>query len=220
MFNLSPLPPLTRLLAFVPYSRNALRRTALAMLAGASLALVACTRDDGPWKLANISGHLPDLNFSLVADNGKPAFGTLFKGYTTLVFFGYTHCPDVCPETMVKLMQVLTKLDKSARNVRILFISVDPHRDTPQTLHSYVQAFDSEHIVGLTGSEKQIAHLARRYRVAYQAEKPEGNDSYEVMHGAAIYVFDRHGRARLLATANDSPDAIAHDLKYLIQQTS
>lgn len=201
-------------------SAAALRRTALVAALGASVALAACARDDTPWKLANVTGHLPDLGFSLLADSGKPVTGASFEGRTTLVFFGYTHCPDVCPETMAKLMQVLAKLGDDARDVRILFISVDPHRDTPQTLHAYVDAFDPQHVVGLTGSEKQIAELARRYRVAYQAEKPKGDGNYEVTHSSAIYVFDRTGRARLLATAGDPVDVIAGDVKRLIEQTS
>ncbi|KAG0193150.1 hypothetical protein DFQ28_006156 [Apophysomyces sp. BC1034] len=197
-----------------------LRHAVLALSIGLSVALAACTRDDGQWKLANVAGHLPDLGFSLQADSGNTVSGASFAGQTTLVFFGYTHCPDVCPETMARLMQVLAKLGDAARDVRILFISVDPHRDTPQTLHAYVQAFDPQHVVGLSGSEKQIADLARRYRVAYQAEKPDGNGSYEVTHSSAIYIFDRTGRARLLATATDSADTIAGDLKRLIEPTS
>lgn len=216
-----PLPSsVARLSTLASRSAAALRRTALVAALGASVALAACARDDTPWKLANVTGHLPDLGFSLLADSGKPVTGASFEGRTTLVFFGYTHCPDVCPETMAKLMQVLAKLGDDARDVRILFISVDPHRDTPQTLHAYVDAFDPQHVVGLTGSEKQIAELARRYRVAYQAEKPKGDGNYEVTHSSAIYVFDRTGRARLLATAGDPVDVIAGDVKRLIEQTS
>jgi protein SCO1/2 len=197
-----------------------LRQIMLTLFIGASVALSACMRDDGQWKLVNVTGHLPDLGFSLQADNGSTVSGASFAGKTTLVFFGYTHCPDVCPETMARLMQALSQLGDDARDVRILFISVDPHRDTPQTLHTYVQAFDPQHVVGLSGSEKQIANLARRYRVAYQAERPDGDGNYEVMHSSAIYVFDRTGRARLLATATDSADTIVSDLKRLIERTS
>lgn len=192
----------------------------LAIGIGVSVALSACARDDGQWELANVTGHLPDLNFSLQADNGSTVSGASFAGKTTLVFFGYTHCPDVCPETMARLMQVVAQLGDDARDVRILFISVDPHRDTPQTLHAYVRAFDPQHVVGLSGSERQIADLARRYRVAYQAEKPNGDGNYEVMHSSAVYIFDRTGRARLLATAADPVDIIAGDLKRLIEQTA
>jgi protein SCO1 len=210
---------LCRLSSPLRHPWTALRRALTVATLGAALVLAACARDDGPWKLVDVTGHLPDLGFSLLADDGKPVTSATFKGRTTLVFFGYTHCPDVCPETMARLMQVLAKLGNDARDVRILFISVDPHRDNPQTLHAYVDAFDPEHVVGLTGSDKQIAELARRYRVAYQAEKPQGDGNYEVTHSSAIYIFDRTGRARLLATATDPVDTVAGDLKRLIEQT-
>lgn len=185
----------------------------------ACVALIAgCSHDDGPWQLTNVTGHLPDLAFTLTEDTGQSVTGSAFRGKTTLVYFGYTHCPDVCPETMARLMQVLGKLPADdAKQVRILFISVDPARDTPQALHEYVAAFDAEHIRGLTGTDAQVESLAKRYRVAYQMEKRDPNGSYEVTHSSAVYVFDREGHARLLATSNDTPDAIAHDLRRVIE---
>jgi protein SCO1/2 len=185
-------------------------------------ALVAgCSQNEPPWQLTNVSGHLPDLSFSLTGEDGKPIDASAFKGDTTLVFFGYTHCPDVCPETMARLMQVLVKLgDKEAQRVRILFISVDPARDTPQAMRDYVNAFDAVHARGLTGTDRQIESLARRYRVAYQMEKRDPNGNYEVTHSSAVYIFDAAGRARLLATAADSPDALAHDLRRIIDTAS
>ncbi|WP_244106197.1 SCO family protein [Paraburkholderia phenazinium] len=182
--------------------------------------LAGCTHKEEPWHLTNVTGHLPDLDFSLVRDDGKPVTGEAFKGDTALVYFGYTHCPDVCPETMARLMQVLAKLGPQAQKVRILFITVDPARDTPKALHDYVGAFDAEHAVGLTGSDRQIETLARHYRVAYQMEKRDPNGSYEVTHSSAVYVFDAQGHARLLATDHDSPDVIAADLRRIIEDHS
>jgi protein SCO1 len=184
------------------------------------LLLGACSHPGKPWELTNVSGHLPDLDFALTADNGQHVTGSSFLGKTTLVYFGYTHCPDVCPETMARLMQVLAKLGPDAHNVRILFISVDPARDTPQALHAYVDAFDAQHARGLTGSDAQIESLAKRYRVAYQMEKRDPDGSYEVTHSSAVYVFDAQGRARLLATDQNTPDAIAHDLRRVIDDTT
>jgi protein SCO1/2 len=193
----------------------------LAFCAAMALGLLAgCTHKEEPWHLTNVTGHLPDLDFSLVSDNGKPITGEAFKGDTALVYFGYTHCPDVCPETMARLMQVLAKLGPQAQKVRILFITVDPARDTPKALHDYVGAFDAEHAVGLTGSDRQIETLARHYRVAYQMEKRDPNGSYEVTHSSAVYVFDAQGHARLLATDHDSPDVIAADLRRIIEDHS
>jgi protein SCO1/2 len=199
-----------------PQRPNRTTRPALLGLAVVLAALAGCTHKDEPWRLTNVSGHLPDLDFSLVADDGKPVTGENFKGDTSLVYFGYTHCPDVCPETMARLMQVLGKLGPDAQKVRILFITVDPARDTPKALHDYVGAFDAQHAVGLTGSDAQIETLARHYRVAYQMEKRDPNGDYEVTHSSAVYVFDAQGRARLLATSNDSPDVIADDLRRII----
>lgn len=201
---------------FEPAGRRILR--ALAALACAAL-VAGCTHDDGHWQLTDVTGHLPDLAFTLTADTGQSVTASVFRGETTLVYFGYTHCPDVCPETMARLMQVLEKLPAAdAKQVRILFISVDPARDTPQALHAYVTAFDAQHIRGLTGTDAQVESLAKRYRVAYQMEKRDPNGSYEVTHSSAVYIFDRDGRARLLATSGDSPDAIAHDLQRVIEQ--
>jgi len=177
------------------------------------------THDTAPWHLADVSGHLPDLRFSLTADNGQPVTGESFRGHTTFVYFGYTHCPDVCPETMARLMEVLSKLGPDAQNVKILFVSVDPARDTPKALHAYVDAFDAQHAIGLTGTDGQIESLARRYRVAYQADKPAPDGSYEVTHSSAVYVFDARGHARLLATATDAPDLIATDVRRVIDET-
>jgi protein SCO1/2 len=199
-------------------ARGSFARTA-ATLALATALLGACSHETAPGHLADVSGHLPDLEFSLTADNGKPVTAESFRGHTTFVYFGYTHCPDVCPETMARLMQVLAKLGPDARNVRILFISVDPARDTPEALHAYVDAFDPQHAVGLTGTDRQIESLARRYRVAYQAEKPTRDGNYEVTHSSAVYVFDARGRARLLGTDNDAPELIAADVRRVIDDT-
>ncbi|WP_206955674.1 SCO family protein [Trinickia acidisoli] len=185
----------------------------------ACAALIAgCAPDNGHWQLTDVTGHLPDLAFKLTADDGQSVTASAFHGKTTLVYFGYTHCPDVCPETMARLMQVIAKLPPAdAKQVRILFISVDPARDTPQVLHAYVTAFDAAHIRGLTGTDAQVESLAKRYRVAYQMEKRDPSGSYEVTHSSAVYIFDRDGRARLLATSTDTPNAIAHDLKRVIE---
>ncbi len=199
--------------------RRRLLRVAAAALA--AVALAACTRGgEPPWHLTDVTGHLPDLSFSLTGGDGRPVDAAAFKGHVALVYFGYTHCPDVCPETMARLMEVLGKLGPQARDVRILFVSVDPARDTPQAMQSYVAAFDAEHARGLTGSGRAIESLAKRYRVAYQMEQRDPSGGYEVTHSSAVYIFDAHGRARLLATDRDTPDAIATDVRRIIDPAS
>lgn len=196
------------------------RRIALIAALGVLTALAGCKHPTEPWQLTNVTGHLPDLDFSLTGDDGHAVTGDTFKGRVSLVYFGYTHCPDVCPETMGRLMQVLGKLGPDAQKVRILFITVDPARDTPQALHDYVGAFDAQHAEGLSGTDWQIESLAKRYRVAYQMEKRDPNGNYEVTHSSAVYVFDSQGHARLLATDHDTPDAIAQDLRRIIDDRS
>jgi protein SCO1 len=186
-----------------------------------SASLAACSRPDTtPWKLTDVSGHLPDLDFKLTDDTGKPVTGQSFLGQTTLVYFGYTHCPDVCPETMARLMQVMQQLGPDAKNTRIVFITVDPARDTAAALHDYVRAFDAQHAVGLTGTDGAIESIAKRYRVAYQMEKRDPSGAYDVTHSSAVYIFDSHGHARLLATESDSIESITHDLRRVIDSTA
>ncbi len=184
-------------------------RTLAASLALCGLcALGACSQPAQPWHLTDVSGHLPDLDFSLIDDGGASVTGHSFAGRTTLVYFGHTHCPDVCPETMARLMQVLQRVGPDADKTRIVFISVDSARDTPALLRAYVRAFDNRHAVGLTGSDRAIETVAQCYRVAYQMDKRDPDGAYEVTHSSAVYIFDRDGHARLLTTDHDSVDAI------------
>ena len=160
--------------------------------------LAACGDRNVNWTLYDVKGHLPDLKFSLPGAGGKTVSSDDLKGKTVLLFFGYASCPDICPTTMAQLTAVLQNLGDKARDVRIVFVSVDPHRDTPDILQAYVDAFN-KNAMGVTGDEKQIADLARRYRVAYQIEKPKPGDDaeiYDVTHSRGVYIFDNKGRAR------------------------
>jgi len=185
------------------------------------LALTACSEPDYKWSLYDISGHLPDLEFSLKGVGNQTVTQVNLKNKTVLVFFGYASCPDICPTTMAQLTEVIAKLGDNARDVRIVFISVDPHRDTPDMLQAYVDSFN-KNAIGLTGSENAVSVLARRYRIAYQIEKPsrgENPEIYDVTHSRGVFIFDRFGKARLLASDTESIDIITADLKHLIQTT-
>lgn len=164
-----------------------------------------------------VRGFLPDLRFELTAAGQKTVTEKDFAGKIVMMFFGYASCPDICPTTMAQLSQVMDALGPQADHVRILFVSVDPHRDTPEILEAYVNAFDS-HAIGLTGSEKQISQLARRYRVAYQIEKPRGDDPevYEVAHSRGIYIFDGEGKARLLASDGEAVEKLVSAVRGLL----
>lgn len=192
------------------------RRALLGVLAVVSLAaLSACHREPQPeWRLHDVAGHLPDLDFHMTDDNGKAVTGADYRGKVAIMYFGYTHCPDVCPLTLTQLHVVLDRLGPAADNVRILFVSVDPKRDTPPVMHEYVNAFDKR-AVGLTGSESEVEALAKRYRSAFTREPDKGDGAYDVSHSSAIYLFDGSGKARLLATPSASQDDIVHDLTLL-----
>lgn len=192
-------------------------RLALFLLSLACILLLAgCQQgNDLPFKLTSIRGHMPDLQFQLTDDSGKTVTAADYRGKVVLLYFGYTHCPDVCPLTLAHLHVAMQQLGRQADDVRILFVSVDPVRDTPAALHAYVNAFDKR-VVGLTGSPAAIEALSKRYRAAFTRE-PSGTDgNYEVSHSSAIYVFDRAGHARVLSTPVTPQADLVHDLKLLL----
>lgn len=190
----------------------------LAALAGAFVLSFAVAAESNS-ALHKVRGFLPDLEFTLQGAGDKVFTEENFEGKTVLMFFGYASCPDVCPTTMAQLAQVMAELGDEASKVRILFISVDPHRDTPDILQAYVNAFDSN-AIGLTGTEKQVADVARRYRVAYQIEKPKGDDEevYEVAHSRGVYVFDDEGHARYLAADTESVEVLLSGVRSLLAE--
>jgi len=200
----------------------ALRRRArrCAILAPVLLALASggCSHS-AKWHNTDIAGSLPALSFSMMrADDHKQVTAADYRGKVTLLYFGYTYCPDVCPLTLSNVSKILKHLGPAASGVRLLFVTVDPQRDTPQVLRQYVAAFAPQ-IDGLRGDADELAALARRYRVAYSVD-PKGLDGYEVTHSSGIYAFDRHGKARLLisslSTATPDLDGTAADLRALL----
>jgi protein SCO1/2 len=132
-----------------------------------------------------------------------------------LLYFGYTHCPDECPTTLANLATVLRDLGPRAKDVRVLFVSVDPARDTLPVLKAYVSTFAPQ-IDGLRGTEDQIAALARRFRVLYRVTAASPGKDTEVMHSDSTFFFDPSGRARLVTTSTDDRRAIAADVKHLL----
>jgi protein SCO1/2 len=195
--------------------RHWLRPALLLLLLAVGLLLGGCQHDQPPFRLTNISGHMPDLDFKLTDDNGKAVTGADYRGKVVLLYFGYTHCPDVCPLTLAQLHVVMQRLGPLADDARILFVSVDPARDTPAIMHAYVNAFDPR-AVGLVGSARAVETLSKRYRSAFTREPGDADGNYEVSHSSAIYVFDREGHARVLATPSASHDDLVHDLHLLL----
>lgn len=184
------------------------------------LPLGACERS-GAWHATDVSGAVPALDLSMTRVNDGRVVGAAdYRGKVTLLYFGYTFCPDVCPLTLSNLARAIRGLGSSAGGVRVLFVTVDPGRDTPAVLGRYVAAFGPQ-VDGLRGSPDQLATLARRYRVAYSVNPHGPNGSYEVTHSSGIYVFDREGRARLLVSSlsTDKPDiaGTTADLRALLR---
>lgn len=201
---------------------TAIRTLQSAALLALSLVLTAC-EDPANQPVVTVANRLPDLRFSLQTAGGRTLTQDDFKGTIPLVFFGYANCPDVCPTTMARLAQVTERLGDAGRDIRILFISVDPHRDTPELLQKYVQAFDNERAVGLAGTPSQIESLARRYRVSYQILKPANPDdtNYDVSHSKGVFVFDRKGEVSLLVTDIEAPgstEALTTALRTLVAE--
>lgn len=191
----------------------------VAALTLASLPLAGCHQHER-WHGADVSGAAPAFDLTMTrANDGKAVSAADYRGKVTLLYFGYTFCPDVCPLTLSNVARVLKTLGPAAAGVRVLFVTVDPNRDTPAVLKQYVAAFDP-HIDGLRGDPNQLAALARRYRVAYSVEPHGAGGRYEVTHSSAIYVFDRSGKARLLvdSLSTDHPDidGTAADLRALL----
>jgi protein SCO1/2 len=186
----------------------------LSALFGLSLtaALLSGCDEGEPWHFTDLQGSsLPDLSFAMTrADDGRLVHASDYEGKVVLLYFGYTFCPDVCPLTLANAAQVLKKLGDKADDVRVLFVTVDPKRDTVPVLKDYVDAFAPE-VDGLRGTADQLGALARRYRVAYSVDPAENPEDYVVTHSSAVYVFDRQGDVRLLLSSLDAPDARTDD---------
>jgi protein SCO1/2 len=159
---------------------------------------------------------MPRLEFEMErAQDRRPVSADAYRGKVVLLYFGYTHCPDICPATLANLSDALQRLKDRAPDVRVLFVTVDPDRDSEKVLGEYVRAFAPE-IDGLRGSKDALASLARRYRVAYSVTPASSGNTYSVMHSQAVFFFDRDGRARLVTTSTDNTSEIADDIRHLL----
>ena len=152
--------------------------------------------------------------FRLTNQNGKTVTDVDLKGKWSLIYFGYTHCPDACPTALNDIAVALDELGAKRAEVRPVFITVDPERDTPAVLKSYVTAFDAP-ILALTGTAEEVAQAAKGYRV-YYAKHPEADGDYSMDHSSVIYVMDPQGRFTASFTHESTPEEIAERLKKLL----
>jgi protein SCO1/2 len=195
------------------------------VLLGAALALgllAGCDRPGGSapkasFKAVDITGAEYARELSLPDADGKMRTLADFKGKVTLVFFGYTQCPDVCPTTLAELAAVKRDLGKDGNRVQGVFVSVDPQRDTPQILKAYMASFDPG-FVALRGTPEQVKEAARQFKVFYAQVPGRTEGSYTVDHTAGTYVFDAQGKVRLFVRYGSGAEALRHDLKLLLDE--
>lgn len=194
-------------------SRALLLSAALAALIG----LAACDagKPAPKFKSSDITGAQFAQGFTLTDHNGQRRSLADFKGKAVLLFFGFTHCPDVCPTTLARAKLALQQLGSDASKVQVLFVTVDPERDTLDVLKGYVTAFDPA-FVGFTGTPEEVKQVAQDFRVIYQKSAGSGPGDYSVDHSTQTYVYDPQGRLRLYISHAQEVDAVVHDVKLLL----
>lgn len=182
-----------------------------------ALALSGCGMPQPVFKNTDVTGADCCRDFRLNDHNGKTRTLADFRGKAVVIFFGYTQCPDVCPTTMAEMKAVLGLLGVEAQRVQVLFVTLDPERDTRELLSNYVPAFDPS-FLGLYGDLDTTAKTAKEFRVFYQKHAGPTPSSYTLDHSAGSYVFDPHGRVRLFVRHGDGGANLADDLRSLLKQ--
>lgn len=189
----------------------------LCLLALCTALLAACGQPKPSFKNVDISGATEfGKDFALLDPSGKTRTLADFKGKAVVMFFGYTHCPDVCPTTMAELKAVMDKLGPDADKVQVLFVTVAPERDTGELLGQYVPAFDARFLGLRPADEAALKKVTKDFKVFYAKVPGTSPNNYTVDHSAGSYVFDTNGQLRLFLRHGQGPDPIAHDLKLLL----
>jgi protein SCO1/2 len=168
----------------------------------------------GPQSAATGGAGTIGAPFELTAEDGSVFSSTRLAGRPYAIFFGFTHCPDICPTSMLEITRAMTAAGERARDFTVLFVSVDPERDTPELLRLYTDSFDPR-IIGLSGSPDAITAVARAWRVFWR-KVPTGGDSYTMDHTAAIYLMDARGRLIGTISPGESTEAAAAKLQRLL----
>jgi len=200
--------------------RNALRLIAggagwVGVMAALGVGLTACGETKQNFSAVDITGADYAKNFSLEDTDGKVRTLADFKGKVVVLFFGYAQCPDVCPTTMTEMAQVKQQLGKDGDKLQVLFVTVDPARDTPEVLKAYMGAFDPA-FLALIPTPDQLAATAKDFKVYYKKVEGKTPTSYSMDHSAASYVYDPQGRLRLYARYGAGVPAMVSDLKALL----
>jgi protein SCO1/2 len=188
----------------------------LACAAAACLTFAGCSGGGPAFRSTDITGADLGRDFQLIDHNGQPRTLADFRGKVLVVFFGFTHCPDVCPITLSELARALKRLGADAQRVQVVMITVDPERDTPEVLKQYVTALDPG-FLGLTGDAQAIAETAREFKVFYQKSPGATPQAYSVDHSSGTFVYDPAGRLRLLVGYGQGAEVFAHDIGQLLR---
>ncbi len=171
------------------------------------------SRLPSPFHASDIGAMFTQADFRLTDHNGKPRTLADFRGKVVVLFFGYTHCPDICPTTLADMALMMRKLEKDADKVQVLFITVDPERDKPELMAKYVPAFYSS-FLGLYGDEQATAQAAKAFYVAYL--KQPTKSGYNMDHSVGTFLVDPQGKVRLRAPQGQSADWLAEDIRLLL----
>jgi protein SCO1/2 len=181
----------------------------------AALLVAACAPEKPSFKSVDVTGAEFGRELALTDHNGKPRTLADFKGKVVAVFFGFTRCPDVCPTTLAEMKLVKERLGADGDKLQVLFVTIDPERDTPELLAKYVPAFDPT-FLGLYGSAEATAKTAKEFKVFYQKAPGSSPDNYSMDHTAATFLYDPQGRLRLFAKHGMGADALAQDITQLL----
>ena len=184
----------------------------------ALLVILAACSPKPVFKNIDITGSTAfGKDFSLLDPDGKVRTLADFKGKVVLMFFGYTQCPDVCPTTLTEMQQVMTLLGPQADKVQVLFVTVDPARDTDAILKQYVPAFDPRFLGLRPADEAALEKVTKDFKIYYKKVPGSSPGSYTIDHTAGSYAFDPEGRLRLYIKHAQGPETLAHDLKELLK---
>ena len=167
------------------------------------------------FKSTDITGAAFGTDFKLTDHNGVPRTLADFKGKVVVMFFGYTHCPDVCPTTMTDMALALKKLGSDAEKVQVLFVTLDPNRDTQALLAQYVPSFNPT-FLGLYADEAATIQIAKDFHIFFQKQEGKNSKQYAIDHTAGNYIYDRDGKLRLFMNYGQDTEIIVHDLKLLV----
>jgi protein SCO1/2 len=187
-------------------------RSSLVLLA---LCVAACSPQAPKFRSTDITGSSFGRELALNGHDGKPRTLADFRGKAVVLFFGYTHCPDVCPTTLVDTAAAMKKLGGDAARVQVLFVTLDPERDTPEVLAKYVPAFDPG-FLGLSGDAAATERAAKEFKIFYEKRAGSTPSSYTVDHSGQSYVIDPQGRLRLFVRNDRIAEDLAEDLRMLL----